>query len=71
MSSILIKSDSKESDILLFQLAKVMKMPITVVNEHEEDDLFFIKAMDEGMQSGEAQEKELKKFFKKYGIKIH
>jgi len=71
MSAILIKSKNKEDESLLFHLAKVMKLPIRILNEEDQQDLLLIKSIDEGMKSGKASKNEVNKFFAKYGIRIH
>jgi hypothetical protein len=71
MSAILIKSGNKQNDLLLFQLAKAMKMPIRILDKDDEMDVLLIKSIDEGMKSGEAPAKEVEKFMKKHGTKVH
>ncbi len=70
MSTILIKSTNKENDSLLFHIAKVMKMPIRILDKDDEMDLLLIKSIDDGMKSGKGSKEEVRKFFKRYGIRI-
>lgn len=71
MSSILIKTNNKENDSFLIHLAKVMKMPIVVLNKDDEQDLILIQSIDKGIKSGKAEKAEVNKLFAKNGIRIH
>jgi hypothetical protein len=70
MSAILIKSNNKENDLLLFQLAKVMKMKIRILNEDDEQDLLLIKSIDDGIKSGKASKADINKIFASHGIRV-
>lgn len=71
MSSILIKSKTEENDSLFFHLAKVMKLPVRILNEDDEQDLLLIQSIEDGMKSGKASKEKVNKFLTKYGIRIH
>jgi hypothetical protein len=71
MSSILIKTNNKENDSLLLQLAKAMKMPIRILSEDDEQDLLLIQSIDKGAKTGKASKEEVNKVFAKNGIRIH
>ena len=70
MSTILIKSKGRENDRFLLELAKRLKLRARVLNEEDESDLLLIKAIDEGMKSGEGTAKAVKKILGKHGAEV-
>jgi hypothetical protein len=70
MSTILIRSKDKGNDKFLLELAKRLRLQAKVLNEDDEQDLLLIKAIDEGIKSGEGSSDEVKKIFGRHGVKI-
>ena len=57
MQAVIIQSKSKSNLKLLMELAKKLGMTSRSLTEEEKEDIGFLKAMEEGKNSGRASEK--------------
>ena len=54
----------------IIEYIKSIKAPVKIISDKEEEDELLIDRIEESMKSGEADKKEMRAFFKKYGVDI-
>lgn len=70
MKAILIKPTDKRMYSKIIEYIKSIKVPVKIISDKEEEEELLIDRIEKSMKSGAADKKEMRDFFRKYGIDI-